>query len=96
MMFALNSEFFWIILFIAKCERGLNLKIPVVYKNGKEDSIEPKFLDILLHIGEIQEFRRSDHWVNVSEDPIRSLWQKSNFQGNEKRQHHSTEVVFSL
>jgi len=48
------------------------VKIPVVYRSGKEDLIEPKFLDILLYIGEVQEFRRCDHWVNVTEDPIRS------------------------
>ncbi|WP_092344763.1 GSU3473 family protein [Desulfuromusa kysingii] len=48
------------------------MKIQVVYKNGREDTVEQKFLDILLHFGEVQEFRRSDHWVNVIEDPIRS------------------------
>ncbi len=58
--------------------------IPVVYKNGKEDLVEPKFLDILLHIGEIQEFRRSDHWVNVAEDPIRSSRQ-SEYSGDNRR-----------
>ena len=58
--------------------------IPVVYKNGKEDLVEPKFLDILLHIGEIQEFRRSDHWVNVAEDPIRSS-QQSEYSGDNRR-----------
>jgi len=60
------------------------LMIPVVYKNGKEDLVEPKFLDILLHIGEIQEFRRSDHWVNVAEDPIRSS-QQSEYSGDNRR-----------
>ena len=58
--------------------------IPVVYKNGKEDLVEPKFLDILLYIGEIQEFRRSDHWVNVAEDPIRSSRQ-SEYSGDNRR-----------
>lgn len=65
--------------------------IPVVYRNGKEDLVEQKFLDILLHIGEVQEFRRSDHWVNVAEDPIRSS-QQSDYQGSNRRFHNSTEL----
>ncbi len=69
--------------------------IQVVYKSGKEDLIEQKFLDILLHIGEIQEFRRSDHWVNVSEDPIRSYHQ-SEYDGSNRRTHNSTEMNFAI
>lgn len=66
--------------------------IQVVYKNGKEDQVEQKFLDILLYLGEIQEFRRTDHWVNVSEDPIRSFRFKP-YQGEERRNHRSTEFI---
>ena len=69
--------------------------IQVVYKSGKEDLIEQKFLDILLRIGEIQEFRRCDHWVNVTEDPIRSHRQ-SEYHGTDRRAHDSTEVSFAL
>ncbi len=65
--------------------------IQVVYKNGKEDLVEQKFLDILLHIGEVQEFRRSDHWVNVTEDPIRS-YQTGEYQGINRRFHDGTEL----
>jgi hypothetical protein len=72
------------------------LRIHVVYKNGKEDKIEQKFLDILLHLGEIQEFRRSDHWVNVTEDPIRSKRRQGIYRGEDRRQHHSAELDFSL
>jgi len=73
------------------------VKIPVVYKSGEDDLIEPKFLDILLHIGEVQEFRRSDHWVNVTEDPIRSpCKQQNNFQGDDRRRHATAEIDFSL
>ena len=64
---------------------------PVVYRNGKEDQVEQKFLDILLHIGEIQEFRRSDHWVNVTEDPIRSS-QPNEYHGSNRRFHDGTEL----
>ena len=69
--------------------------IQVVYKNGKEDLIEQKFLDILLHIGEIQEFRRSDHWVNVAEDPIRSHRQ-SEYNCSNRRSQETTELNFAI
>ncbi|WP_394708406.1 GSU3473 family protein [uncultured Desulfuromusa sp.] len=65
--------------------------IQVVYKNGKEDLVEQKFLDILLHIGEVQEFRRSDHWVNVTEDPIRSN-QNHAYHGEDRRVYSGTEL----
>ncbi|MEA3545779.1 MAG: hypothetical protein U9R69_11260 [Thermodesulfobacteriota bacterium] len=69
--------------------------IQVVYRNGREDLIEQKFLDILLHIGEIHEFRRSDHWVNVTEDQIRSHRQNS-YNGNDRRFHNATDLNFAL
>jgi len=69
--------------------------IQVVYKNGKEDIVEQKFLDILLHIGEVQEFRRSDHWVNVTEDPIRS-YQKICYEGENRREHNGIELPPSI
>ncbi len=68
------------------------MKIQVVYKNGKEDLVEQKFLDILLHLGEIQEFRRCDHWVNVTEDPIRSPAQED-FFGVDRRSHPPTDLT---
>ncbi|MCK5912846.1 MAG: hypothetical protein KAG12_03140 [Desulfuromusa sp.] len=69
--------------------------IQVVYRSGKEDLIEQKFLDILLHIGEIQEFRRNDHWVNVAEDPTRSHRQRE-YNGDNRRSHDDTELNFAL
>lgn len=69
--------------------------IQVVYRSGKEDLIEQKFLDILLHIGEIQEFRRSDHWVNVTEDPIR-LHHQDEYSGSNRRSQDTTELNFAL
>lgn len=69
--------------------------IQVVYKNGKEDFVEQKFLDILLHLGEVQEFRRTDHWVNVSEDPIRSSLQ-GNYPGENRRNHPPTDLKLIL
>jgi len=69
--------------------------IQVVYKNGKEDMVEQKFLDILLHMGEVQEFRRSDHWVNVTEDPIRSPFQ-GGYSGEDRRRHVQTDLTSTL
>ena len=66
--------------------------IQVVYKNGKEDVVEKKFLDILLYLGEVQEFRRNDHWVNVAEDPIRSF-RRMHYAGQERRDHIPTEFI---
>lgn len=65
--------------------------IQVVYKNGKEDMVEQKFLDILLYLGEVQEFRRTDHWVNVAEDPIRSSMQNI-YSGENRRSHPPTDL----
>jgi hypothetical protein len=77
--------------FIKKIEGRINLMIQVVYKNGEEDLVEQKFLDILLHIGEVHEFRRSDHWVNVHEDQIRSSRQE-NYIGKDRRRRPLTEL----
>ncbi len=65
--------------------------IQVVYRDGKEDLVEQKFLDILLHMGEVQEFRRSDHWVNVAEDPIRRSGD-DRFVGEERRRYAAADL----
>jgi len=67
------------------------LLIQVVYKDGREDHVEPKFLDILLLMDEVLEFRRSDHWVNVTSDPVRSPRQES-FCGRNRRQQQSANL----
>ena len=69
------------------------MKIQVVYKNGQEDVVEPKFLDILLYLNEIQEFRRCDHWVNVHEGPLRATRpDKAPYFGEERRCHPPTPL----
>ncbi len=71
------------------------MKIQVVYKNGKEDLVEQKFLDILLQLGEIQEFRRSDHWVNATADPVRTHHQHE-YSGTDRRFYNNAlETEFS-
>jgi len=69
--------------------------IQVVYRNGREELVDQKFLDILLYKGEVQEFRRSDHWVNVDEDPVRCSSLDS-FSGEERRCHNPVDLLCSF
>jgi hypothetical protein len=61
--------------------------IRVIYRNGEEDLVTPKFLDILLHLNEIDKFQRTSGWVNVCNAPLRGLTQGS-YSGKERRRHH--------
>ncbi|PLX93773.1 MAG: hypothetical protein C0619_04030 [Desulfuromonas sp.] len=61
--------------------------IRVIYKNGEEDLVTPKFLDILLHLNEIDTFQRAGDWVNVCQAPLRGRSQGS-YSGKERRRHH--------
>jgi len=70
------------------------LRIQVVYKNGKEDQINQKTLDLLLQLGEIQEFRRADHWVNATSDPIRSD-RHTEYNGSNRRTEDTDNLAFS-
>lgn len=45
--------------------------IRVIYKDGKEDQVTQKFLDILLHVDEVQMFQRNSDWAIVGVDPVR-------------------------
>lgn len=68
------------------------LQIQVVYKDGREDLVEPGMLDVLLTLGELHEFRRSDHWVVVSEDPIRQNNGKK-YTGVNRRLHVQARCI---
>lgn len=46
--------------------------IRVIYRDGKEDQVTQKFLDILLFMGEVQMFQREEDWAVVGVDPIRT------------------------
>jgi len=70
------------------------LRIQVVYKNGEEDLINQKALDLLLQSGEIQEFRRADHWVNATSDPIRSS-RPVEYNGADRRSENADNLAFS-
>ena len=70
------------------------MRIQVIYKNGKEDLINQKTLDLLLRLGEIQEFRRADHWVNATADPIRSD-RHVEYNGTNRRTENADNLAFS-
>ena len=66
--------------------------IRVIYRDGKEDLVTQKFLDILLFMGEVQMFQRNEDWVVVGVDPIRSE-SRQLFNGEDRRLHQQTEVM---
>ena len=66
--------------------------IRVIYKDGSEDLVTQKFLDILLFMGEVQMFRRGDAWAVVGVDPIRSNGMRQKSVVQERRVHPATEL----
>jgi len=65
--------------------------IRIVYRTGEEDLVSPKFLDILLYLNQVQMFQRTDGWVVVGVDPLRSP-QPGTFSGTNQRQHEPTSL----
>jgi len=61
--------------------------IRVIYKNGDEDLVPPKFLDILLLFDEVEKFQRSGDWVMVTEGNLRRQPQNSSYAGKERRRY---------
>ena len=60
--------------------------IRVIYRNGDEDLVSPKFLDILLFINEVDKFQRSGGWVSVADGKVRRQTLGS-YAGKERRRH---------
>jgi two-component sensor histidine kinase/PAS domain-containing protein len=60
------------------------MSVKVIYKNDMPAEIEPSLLDELLSPNLIKKFLRSDGWVTVGIDPIRSL-QATGYSGMERR-----------
>lgn len=60
--------------------------IRVKYKNGEEDLVTPKFLDILLYLNEVEKFQRAGTWVSVSHPPERRR-PVGSYSGKERRRH---------
>ena len=63
--------------------------IRVIYKDGKEDLVEQKFLDILLYVNEVQMFQRNSDWAIIGVDPVRANSRTAPL-GEERRQHLQT------
>lgn len=58
--------------------------IRVRYKDGRIDLVPSKKLDELIVMSDIIQFERSEGWVIVGEDPIRSSL-RGNYRGSERR-----------
>lgn len=65
--------------------------IRIIYRTGQEDVVTPKFLDILLYLGQVQMFERNEGWVVVGVDPLRGSEQTSH-SGTDQRQHKPTPL----
>ena len=65
--------------------------IRVIYRDGIEDQVSQKFLDILLFVGEVQMFQRNDDWAVVGVDSIRSK-SRQVFTGDDRRLHQQTNI----
>jgi len=66
--------------------------IRVIYRDGKEDLVTQKFLDILLFMGEVQMFQRNQDWAVVGVDPIRAE-SRQLFSGDDRRLHQQIDVA---
>ena len=69
--------------------------IRIVYRTGEEELVSPKFLDILLYLGQVQLFERNDGWVIVGVDQLRDSHSDS-YSGINQRQHTPTPLPAPL
>lgn len=67
--------------------------IRVIYKDGKEDLVTQKFLDILLLMNEVQMFQRNSDWAVIGVDRVRTD-NRTKPQGDERRRHQQALVQF--
>ena len=65
--------------------------IRVIYRDGNEDLVTQKFLDILLYVGEVQMFQRNRNWAVVGVDTIRAKSRRV-FSGEDRRLHQQTRI----
>ncbi|SHI89791.1 hypothetical protein SAMN02745165_01062 [Malonomonas rubra DSM 5091] len=66
--------------------------IRVIYRDGKEDLVTQKFLDILLFMGEVQMFQRDEDWAVVGVDPLRAE-SRQLFDGQDRRLHQQVDLA---
>jgi hypothetical protein len=65
--------------------------IPVVLSGGKEELVSKDDLQFLMDIQQIMLFKRSDGWVVLGQDKMRS--QGAPYHGREQRQHEEFSLV---
>lgn len=65
--------------------------IRVIYRDGSEDLVTQKFLDILLYLGEVQMFQRNKEWTVVGVDTLRAE-SRHVFTGEDRRLHQQTDI----
>jgi hypothetical protein len=70
----------------------MGVMIRVIYRDGNEDLVTAKFLDILLYLGEVQMFQRNDDWAVVGVDPIRSESRQISID-EDRRLHQQTQIA---
>ena len=66
--------------------------IRVIYRDGKEDQVTQKFLDILLFMGEVQMFQRDNDWAVIGIDPVRTE-SRQIFAGEDRRLHQQISIA---
>jgi hypothetical protein len=72
--------------------------IPVVLSDGQEECVSKDELQFLMDIQQVRLFKRSDGWVIVGQDKMRS--EAAPYKGKECREHEEFSIaqdeVFSL
>lgn len=70
--------------------------IPVLYANGKHDMVKDFMLSRLIDNREIEQFKRSEGWVNVRTGPLRGQKATRLYDGPERRRAEFAEIAVSL
>ncbi|MDA3902041.1 MAG: hypothetical protein PF441_01185 [Desulfuromusa sp.] len=60
-------------------------EVSVVYPDGMMGMVKPHVLQGLIERDGIVKFQRSDGWVYLDIDPVRSLDRSSSYHGTERR-----------
>ncbi|MDY0267476.1 MAG: hypothetical protein RBR25_00145 [Trichloromonas sp.] len=59
--------------------------IRVIYSDGRHDLVKPFILDRLIDQKGIRSFKRSNGWVALGVDPVRTRRGDNGYQGVERR-----------
>ncbi|BCR05094.1 hypothetical protein DESUT3_21630 [Desulfuromonas versatilis] len=58
--------------------------IKVLFKNGKQERVTPKYLDHLINLQQVARFERTEGWITPGLDPTRAMKSKP-YRGRERR-----------